>query len=672
MSAQIIQLPRYGALSSDWLHFDLLMGLGADLLPVVSNPTAEISAESSMQSLGKTPSRYNGQRKVVGIPKWTQYQAAESDIARWSREPDLGICIQTRTVRAIDVDVPDADQASLINDFITSALADVLPKRTRKNTGKFLFAFSIPGDMPKRVLKVSGGIIEFLATGQQFVACGTHPSGDRYEWPGGLPDEFPTLTLDQFKRLWFALDKEFSIEPAGESRLSANRAEKLNSAAHSDPVADHLFTHSLVRSQDREGRLHIVCPWESDHTTQSHDTSTTYWPAHTGGYVNGHFKCLHAHCADRTDGEFKTAIGFDDDSLSDFDDLGVSEVIDADDAPEAKEKPSRFALIPAFEFANRPAPKWIVKGIIPQADLVVLFGESGSGKSFTAIDMAGAVARGIDWQGHKVRKGRVVYIAAEGAGGCRNRLVAYARKEKIDLTDIDLFFIPNTPNLMDKAESVELCRSIGRADLVIVDTFAQATAGANENSGEDIGRALSHCKGIRRATGATVMLVHHAGKDLAKGARGWSGLRAAADAEIEVSRQDPVRMLRMSKQKDGEDGLTFYFDLIQTPIGMDDDGDVITSCVMNYDVSAPVAKQNGPKLNQWESLVMAAVTLIGESQSYGIERKSVVSDAVTTYKIAGGDSKNAKDMALRAVKTLSEKGFFEIDGDCINILNDKI
>jgi hypothetical protein len=49
-----------------------------------------------------------------------------------------------------------------------------------------------------------------------------------------------------------------------------------------------------------------------------------------------------------------------------------------------------------------------------------------------------------------------------------------------------------------------------------------------------MGLALSHCKHIYEVTGAIVLLVHHSGKDAAKGARGWSGIRAAADTEIEI------------------------------------------------------------------------------------------------------------------------------------------
>jgi RecA-family ATPase len=104
--------------------------------------------------------------------------------------------------------------------------------------------------------------------------------------------------------------------------------------------------------------------------------------------------------------------------------------------------------------------------------------------------------------------------------------------------------LADAPNLMEKQDALDVARAIvaaGGAQLVIVDTFAQVMPGANENAGEDVGRALAHCKGIHRATGALVLLVHHSGKDSSRGARGWSGLRAAADVELEVVRADDAR-----------------------------------------------------------------------------------------------------------------------------------
>lgn len=179
---------RFGATPEEWDHFSRVLGLTMDLLPVVSNLQATISSRSTLSSLGKTPSLYNPDRQVIGILNWTNHITTEEEIARWSAEPDYGICVITRTIRALDVDVTDPAEAEAILAICQRMMPDPLVMRRRANSPKFLLAFRMPGAFAKCTMKTSGGIIEFLADGQQFVACGTHPSGVRYEWATGLPE----------------------------------------------------------------------------------------------------------------------------------------------------------------------------------------------------------------------------------------------------------------------------------------------------------------------------------------------------------------------------------------------------------------------------------------------------------------------------------------------------
>lgn len=259
---------------------------------------------------------------------------------------------------------------------------------------------------------------------------------------------------------------------------------------------------------------------------------------------------------------------------------------------KADEKSARFPYEWAHEFASGTPPTWLIKHVLPQAELVVMYGASQSGKSFLALDMAAAIARGVPWRGKRVRQGKVVYIAAEGAGGFRNRLKAFSIANDIPLNDIPLAVIHAVPNFLDKADAAEVAatvRGIGEVKVIIVDTFAKVTAGGDENSGADMGKALAHCAQIHKMTGAVVLLVHHSGKDASKGARGWSGVRAAADAELEVVREETGRYVRLSKQKDGEDDLRWGFDLEVVQVGVDEDLDPITSCVV-IEAEVPTGK----------------------------------------------------------------------------------
>jgi hypothetical protein len=280
----------------------------------------------------------------------------------------------------------------------------------------------------------------------------------------------------------------------------------------------------------------------------------------------------------------------------------------------------RFRVYSAESLAQRDPIGWLIKGVLPDADMGVLFGASGSGKSFAALDMAGSIARGVDWRGRRVRKGRVIVIAAEGGGGYGKRIKAYCQHHMIEMRDLDIGVITAAPNFLEAEDISEVVSSIvaaGGASLLIVDTFAQVTPGANENAGEDMGLALKNARGLREATGAMCLLIHHAGKDASKGARGWSGIKAAADVEIEISREEesPVRQMRTSKMKDGDDNLRWGFRLDIVDVGVDGDGDVITSCVViETDAPAPSAndkdRKGAKKIGRVEAHILDSIELI--------------------------------------------------------------
>jgi len=658
-----IDSARAGATSAEWDHFSLLLGLTADLLPVVSNLKAMISPESSMKGLGKTPSWYNGSGHAVGIADWTKRQSTMANVEAWAKQRDFGICLQTRTVRAIDVDISDATLADAIEKTIFQTLGINLPKRMRGNASKFLLAFEMPGEFFKRSFKAAHGIVEFLAGGQQFIACGTHTSGARYEWAGGLPFDFPLLTAQQFETLWQALVDQFAIEAPSEAS-APTKAKALAEAIHQDPTAQHLYREGFVIKEERDGRLHITCPFEDEHTGESSDSATTYFPAHTGGFERGHFHCLHAHCADRQDDEYRAELGILSD---DFEDL----TSESDAVIPATTTPMRFPVLSIAEFTNHPPASWLIKGVIPYGELIVLYGESGSGKSFMALDMAMAIAQGREWRGKKVKQGRVIYIAAEGAAGFRLRLKAYGEHHGLDINVLPFGVIHASPNLMQKDEAIDIAKSIiasGGAYLIIVDTFAQVMPGANENAGEDVGLALKHCKGIHRATRAPILLVHHSGKDASKGARGWSGLRAAADAEIEVTRDKDQRQLRVSKQKDAEDGQEFGFKLTPVLLGLDEDGDAITSCIVEEAETIQKAAK-GRVLGKVEKLVVEVVNEMAQFQNAGIEIKFVLDEVIKKMdKPDGRDTRRQKaKKALLALCEGDDAPYFA-ENDCLEIL----
>lgn len=324
-------------------------------------------------------------------------------------------------------------------------------------------------------------------------------------------------------------------------------------------------------------------------------------------------------------------------------------------------KASRFTIRGAAEARKRKITPWWVKAFLPRAELVVVYGPPGSGKSFFVLDLVAAIARGVSWRGKKTKQGRVLYIAAEGGSGFGSRIEAYCSHTQTELDQPQFGYIDGAPNLLTKDDLGELIQAIkayGPVDLITIDTFSRVMPGGDENSSQDVGKAIAHCKVLHEVTGATVLLVHHSGKDASKGARGWSGLHGAADAEIEIVRSGDMRAATVSKQKDGEDGESLGFRLVPVPVGMDEDGDVVSSCIVEYTEDRPKAKA---RLGAKEQLAVDTLADLEGPDGTGPQVDELVSAMVDQMPFDKGSGKRdaRRQHALRAIESLKQKGVFE-------------
>lgn len=212
----------------------------------------------------------------------------------------------------------------------------------------------------------------------------------------------------------------------------------------------------------------------------------------------------------------------------------------------------RRRLVRGLDLASLPRLDWLVDGLVPSPGFVALYGPPKSGKSFLAIDLALSVATGRPWLGRKVRKGPVLYVVGEGQAGI------IARQEAWSLyhgeSDLDVYWHPRAVNLMLRPE-VDAVEAIGKElqpSLIVFDTLARCMAGADENS--EMGTVVSHVDQIREACGATVLVVHHSGKDASKGMRGDTKLLGAVDAVYKVTGSDGKARFEVEDAKDFASG----------------------------------------------------------------------------------------------------------------------
>ena len=336
-----------------------------------------------------------------------------------------------------------------------------------------------------------------------------------------------------------------------------------------------------------------------------------------------------------------------------------------------------FKIRSAADFMQTVKPvSWLIKGLLPKATLGVLYGESGSGKTFVTFDICAALGRGNDWNGLRGRQARVLYVVAEGVGGFNLRVKAYCHQAGIGADTLGIDIISDVvPNLTDSASVNNLISDIkaaGQYDLIVMDTFAQVTPGANENSGEDMGRALAYCRKIHQSCDAMVLLVHHSGKDTSKGARGWSGVKAASDVMLEVSRFENDRCISVEKQKDGKDGASFGFTLHDVVLGEDDDGDDITSCVVSYTgVTERKTQRAKIKLGANEQIVVrVAHDLAGFTPDGRVQQTALIDAAVAQMTYDATKKDRRRELAIKAISSAASKELFSIQDGFVQILRD--
>ena len=331
---------------------------------------------------------------------------------------------------------------------------------------------------------------------------------------------------------------------------------------------------------------------------------------------------------------------------------------------------ARFQLVQVGEIARRDPPEWMVEGLVPQTDLAMMYGNPGAGKSFVALDLAFAISQGLTFFNRVSQAGPVVWIAAEAAGAMRNRAKAYAQARGVQLDATDFWVIEQTLSLMSQEDAKALTQAVApvKPKLIIIDTLAAASGGANENSGEDMNVVLSHCRKLHEETGALVLLVHHSGKDATRGARGWSGLRAAVNTEFMVHHDDasPIRKVVVTKQRDAEDGVELPFKLQSVPLDFGDDS---TSCVVDPLDENMLSSTEGAKLGGNQKLVFGVCyELAGASPDDRAAIQDVYDDAtIQLPKPPKGQRDRRSEIVKRALSALHERGYITIRDDYIDI-----
>ena len=295
-----------------------------------------------------------------------------------------------------------------------------------------------------------------------------------------------------------------------------------------------------------------------------------------------------------------------------------------------------FHISEALGLALAGSQKPLIEGLLDPNAFLVIYGESNTGKTFFALDMALQISRGQPYADRKTRQVPVLYLATEGGQGIHKRLAAlYADRKVAHDTTAPLFYYMIDPCDLLHADADlgllidALKRLPALPGFIVIDTLSRVLAGGNENSSEDMGALVKNLDVLRKVTRATLALLHHSGKNPERGARGHSILRGAIDTEIEVT----CTRVAVTKQRDIEETWRSGFALRSVFIAENDDGYLKSAVAQVHPLEAEEPKhgtveyRDGLHLTATQRLVLQTIERLAPRQSDGLVKTADVRQA---------------------------------------------
>jgi hypothetical protein len=346
---------------------------------------------------------------------------------------------------------------------------------------------------------------------------------------------------------------------------------------------------------------------------------------------------------------------------------------------------------------NNPTPRYLVKNLLPETGIGLLSGQSGTYKTFVGIKLAGAVSTGQPFAGHVIkRQGAALMFASEGAAELPIRLEALSEAEHGGKA-LPIFYSDDAVRLLDKTSvSTVIATAKAVADeaqrdyklplaLILFDTIIAAAqfAKAGDENDAAVGAKLMAALGqISRATGTFVLGIDHFGKAVETGTRGTSAKEAAADivlallADKAISGEVAAPRLCIRKRRSGPAGVEHPFTIKVIPLGQDEDGEDVTSLVVNFSAAVPPpldedAAKWSPSLRLLRKIMMTLLATAGEQIMPFADGPSVLAvkaDYVRAefYKQHASDQSGTKRKAFdRAISRAQERdlvGVREVSG----------
>ncbi|WEJ60213.1 AAA family ATPase [Devosia sp. FJ2-5-3] len=444
------------------------------------------------------------------------------------------------------------------------------------------------------------------------------------------------------KWIWSLAPGEFMRRPGGDWRpFNAKAFMDGMETRFFDAGAEHtIYQHPAVEVAIAEGRVILLTEGEKDADTAAHlgfcgttnSSGSKHWTdTHAACFRDADVViCLdNDEAGDRADKLAKSLKGIARrirvlnfaDHVPGFDHKGdITDWVDKfggnaeqlqailDELPDYRpHPPAGFGARSMLSLAGKPIEyDWLIKGLVERNGVFILAAEKQAGKSFVVMDMGMKIARGLQYGDRITRKGIVIHIACEDGKGVQMRAEGYRQANKISPdTDIPYIIMDREFTLMIDEVIDKLVAQVKAwedyygmpVELIIIDTLSVATEGLNEIDGAEVGKVLARVNRLKDETGAAICLVHHMNASGGR-VRGHTSIEANVSQVFEIRplmtmpqnrKESPqpvldgegrhIRQIVLTKNKNGINNLKWKIVLEVVKLGIDSDGDEITTCI---------------------------------------------------------------------------------------------
>ena len=541
--------------------------------------------------------------KIPAVKNWPNKATREQTTIDmwWRSNPDFNVGIFTgrygddEHLIAVDVDVKDGKNGMAAWKQFKDELKLPVTRRNKTPTGGLHYIYASPHPVKSSAGKLAEGL-DIRSAGGFILGPGSTIEGKPYRTNEVRVEEAPSSLIDKCGVRMDPIVNECELENLDtpgivESALSWLRdgAPKAIEGRGGDDTTFKVALHlkDLGLSQllavdfmaDHWNDTKADPPWEFDALAQKVGNAYRYGANSVGA------RSAHA----------------------DFERVEVPEEL-----KKPKPKRNRLYWIKASDIEVDLDRVDLVQGLLTEKAMSIMYGEPGSGKTFLTLKLGYCIATGRPFANRRVQQGAVVYIAAEAATSIMPRIEAL--KIHHDNHSFPMGIVPCPINLLDdNADTDDLIRIIEesgqvfgmKVQFVVIDTLSRAMPGGNENSPDDMTAFVGNVDKIRNAVDAHICVVHHLGKDKARGARGHSSLTAATDSAFEVANDQ----LKTTKQRDREHSPPIAFELVTHGIGTNAYDEEVTSCVLQ-EIDAPAEEDfEDTKITDRQK---AAIEVLGE------------------------------------------------------------